>query len=84
MGVSDELKQAVIELFEKNSKKGKKKLYPKEVAKTLGDFPRKEVKLGIQELIAEEKLSYWSSGSTTYVMLQADFDALKEATEGEG
>ena len=82
MGVSEECKQAVMEMFEKNSKKGKKKMYPKDAAKALSDqFPRKEIKLAIQELIAEDKMAYWSSGSTTYTMLKADYDELAAKEE---
>ncbi len=79
-----DVKEAVMAYFEKSSKKGKKRLAPKDVAKAMSDdFPKKkDVKMAIQDLIMEEKLSYWSSGSTTYVMIKADYDALMEATAG--
>ena len=83
--MSDDVKQAVLDFFEKNSAKGKKKMYPKDVAKAMEEqFPRNVSKQAIQDLIAEEKLAYWSSGSTTYVMLQKDFDDYKNQAEGEG
>ena len=79
-----DVKEAVMAFFEKSSAKGKKRLAPKDVAKAMvDDFPKKkETKLAIQALIEEEKLSYWSSGSTTYVMLKQDYDELMEATAG--
>lgn len=71
--------QAVLELMEKNSAKGKKKLYPKDLTKALEEqFPRAEVKKAIQELLDQGRLCYWSSGSTTYVMLKEDFEQIKE------
>lgn len=85
--MSEEIKQAVVEFFEKNSAKGKKKMYPKDVATALGDtFPRSEVKKGIQELLDAEVLKYWSSGSTTYVMLKKEWEELqaKECGASEG
>ena len=77
--VSAPIKQAIMETMEKNSSKGKKKSYPKDIAKALSDnFGRSDVKKMIPELIAEDKLAYWSSGSTTYIMLKKDFDELSE------
>jgi hypothetical protein len=76
--MSDEIKQAVLDYFEKSSAKGKKKMYPKDVCKALEQFPRNDVKQAIQDLIAEDIMSYWSSGSTTYAMLKKDFDEIKE------
>ena len=82
--MSDEIRQAIVELFEKSSGKGKKKLYPKDVAKSLEDkFPRVEVKKVIQELLDSEVLKYWSSGSTTYVMLKKDWEELQSIECGE-
>ena len=77
--MAEDAKSAVIALLEKNSAKGKKKLYPKDIAKSLeGVVPWAEAKKAIQELLDGGQLSYWSSGSTTYVMLKKDFDEIKE------
>ena len=82
--MSDEIKQAILEVLEKNSGKGKKKTYPKDIAKALSDrFERRDVKKIIPEMIESGEVSYWSAGSTTYIMLKADFEQLK-ATEEEG
>jgi hypothetical protein len=80
--MSEEAKQAVLDYFEKSSAKGKKKMYPKDVAKSLEEqFPKGDTKQAIQDLIAEDKMAYWSSGSTTYVMLKKDFDELTALTD---
>jgi len=76
--MSEEAKKAIIELLEKNSAKGKKKIYPKDLTKALDTLPRADVKAGIQALLDEGILAYWSSGSTTYVMLKKDYDEIKE------
>jgi len=81
--MSDEIKKAVLELMEKNSSKGKKKAYPKDLAKALDQFPRGDVKKATQELLDSGDLAYWSSGSTTYVMLKKDWDEMKHDTEGD-
>lgn len=81
--MSEEINQAVLEYFEKNSAKGKKKMYPKDVAKSMEEsFPRAEVKKAIQELLDAEKLKYWSSGSTTFVMLAKDWEEQQGKDEG--
>ena len=81
--MSDEIKDAIIALLEKNSSKGKKKSYPKDIAKALSEeHDRKQVKKMIQALLDEGKLNYWSSGSTTYVMLPVDFEKVKHDEEG--
>ncbi len=81
--MSDEIRQAIQELMEKNSGKGKKKAYPKDVVKGLSDsYNRKEVKQEIQNMLNDGSLSYWSSGSTTYVMLPKDFEELSHKEEG--
>ncbi len=78
--MSEELKSAVLEVFERFLKKGKKKLYVKDVVKGCPDYPRKEVKTQIQDMIDHE-LSYWSSGSTTFVMLKSEFEKYQEEME---
>ena len=79
--MSEEIKQAIIDVFEKNLKKGKKKLYMKDVVKSLPDFSRSDVKKQVQDMMDKE-LAYWSSGSTTYLMLMDEFNKYKEEAEG--
>jgi len=78
----DEIKQKIMEFMEKSSGKGKKKSYAKDVVKGVGgDYKSREVKKEIQALLDEGKLAYWSSGSTTYVMLKADYEELAAKEE---
>ena len=81
--MSEEIKKAILEFMAKSSGKGKKKLYAKDITKELGNFDRNEVKKNIQELLDGDQLAYWSSGSTTYVMLKKDWDEIK-AQESPG
>ena len=76
--MSDESKKAILDLMETSSAKGKKKLYPNDLTRALEQLPRAEVKMAIQELLDAGDLCYWSSGSTTYVMLKKDFEEIKE------
>jgi hypothetical protein len=71
--MSEELKKAILDYFEKNSAKGKKRMSPKDVTKGLSDqFERVAVKKVVQELLDSGELAIWSSGSTTYWMLKRD------------
>jgi hypothetical protein len=74
--MSEELKAQVMDVMQKSSQRGKQKLYVTEMAKRVEGASHREVKKAVSELIAEGKLAYWSSGSTTYLMLKEDFDNL--------
>ncbi len=74
MGVSmEDLKQRVLAAFQEKSKGEKKRFYVKDAVKWLPDADRKAVQDAIKELIDEGALRYWSSGSTTFVMLPEFF-----------
>jgi len=73
--MSDELKQKIIDFLNKK-KDVKKKYYPKEIADALSDENRGAVKKAIQEMTTDGSLKYWSSGSTTYVMLPEFFEEI--------
>jgi hypothetical protein len=75
MGVdmSEDLKARVAELFREKSKGDKKMFYIKDVVKWLPDEDRHAVQNVVKTLLDEEVLKYWSSGSTTYVMLAEFF-----------
>jgi hypothetical protein len=75
MGVimSDDLKARVAELFREKSKGDKKMFYIRDVVKWLPDDDRHAVQNAVTALLAEEVLVYWSSGSTTYIMLAEFF-----------
>jgi len=58
----DEAKQLIIDGLSK--KKGKTKFYFNDLAKIIGEKPRAAKKF-VNQLIQEEVLEYWSSGSTS-------------------
>ena len=58
----EEAKQKIIEGLQK--KKGKTKFYFNDLAKILDEKPRVAKKL-INQMVTEEILEYWSSGSTS-------------------
>ncbi len=70
--MSDELKTKVTGLFREKSKGDKKMFYIRDVTKWLPGEDRHAVQNAVKELLDEEVLKYWSSGSSTYIML-ADF-----------
>jgi len=75
MGVSmsDDLKARITELIKEKSKGDKKMFYVRDVVKWLPDEDRHAVQNTVQALLDEEVLKYWSSGSSTYVMLAEFF-----------
>lgn len=79
--MSEEMRAAILEVFQKNLKKGKRKLYIKDVVNELPQFPRNEIKVLSQQMIEDGTLAYWSSGSTTYLMLKEEFEKYKHDTE---
>ena len=72
--MSDDLKEKIQAAMKKSSDKGKKKLYVKDVCKLLPDEDKKQVKNMIKGMVDSGDLKYWSSGSTTYVVLPEDFE----------
>lgn len=73
MKMSAETKKKVLEFFREKSKGDKKKYYIKDVVKGLPNEDRHAVQGAVKELLDEETLKYWSSGSTTYLMLAEYF-----------
>ncbi len=77
--MSEDLKQAILDFMKKSSSKGKKRVYAKDVSKGVADkFDKKEAKKMVQEMLTSGELAYWSSGSTTYVMLPEDYEELQK------
>ena len=58
----EEGKEKIVTSLQK--KKGKTKFYFNDLAKILGEKPRAAKKI-VNQLIMEEVLEYWSSGSTS-------------------
>ncbi len=59
----EENKQKVLEFLA--SKKGKTKFYFNDFTKIFPDMKAREVKKILTALVNEQKLEFWSSGSTT-------------------
>ena len=58
----EEAKQIIVDGLSK--KKGKTKFYFNDLAKMIGEKPRVAKKI-VNQLVQEEVLEYWSSGSTS-------------------
>ncbi len=71
--MSDDLKTRVAELFKEKSKGDKKMFYIRDVVRWFPGEDRHAVQTAVQSLLDEEVLQYWSSGSSTYVMLAEFF-----------
>ncbi|MFC2027896.1 dissimilatory sulfite reductase D family protein [Chloroflexota bacterium] len=71
----DEEQKAILEWFQMKSSGGKTKYYVKDVVKALRekDFEKKDIQKGITECIKAETLMYWSSGSSTMLVLPEHF-----------
>jgi len=74
----EEAKQKIVEGLQK--KKGKTKFYFNDLAKILGEKPRVAKKF-VNQMIVEQVLEYWSSGSTSLYGLKG---AGKQAAAEEG
>jgi hypothetical protein len=71
--MSDGLKAKVLDVFRQKSKGEKKMFYIKDVVKWLPDDDRREIQTAVKELLDEDILRYWSSGSSTYLILAEFF-----------
>ena len=67
--MDDVLKAKVLEAFRQKSTADKKMFYIRDVVKWLPEEDRHAIQNVVKELIAEDVLKYWSSGSTTYIVL---------------
>ena len=71
--MSEDLKSRITELFREKSKGDKKMFYIRDVTKWLPDEDRHAIQNVVKELLDEDVLKYWSSGSSTYIMLTEYF-----------
>ncbi|HET6460812.1 MAG TPA: dissimilatory sulfite reductase D family protein [Syntrophales bacterium] len=67
--MSEDLKARVLEAFCQRSKGEKKMFYIRDVVKWFPDEDRHAVQDVVKALIDEDAVKYWSSGSTTYLVL---------------
>ena len=74
MSDNEEVKQAVIEWFQKHSKAGKTKFYMKDVVKDLsGQYDKRAIQKAMNDCTMDGTLKYWSTGSTTLFCLPENF-----------
>ncbi|HEY9159824.1 MAG TPA: dissimilatory sulfite reductase D family protein [Desulfomonilia bacterium] len=71
--MADDLKAKMVEAFREKSKGDKKMFYIRDVTKWFPDEDRHAVQDTVKALIDEEILKYWSSGSSTYIVLAEYF-----------
>lgn len=69
----EELKQKIHDWFQQKSKGQKKKFYMQDVTKAMKDYKKKEVQKAVNEMTVDGRLMYWSSGSTTMLILPEFF-----------
>lgn len=62
-------KQTILETLKKKSK-SKSKFYLNDFYKMIPDGKPREIKKVVNEMVREETLEYWSSGSTTLIGLK--------------
>jgi hypothetical protein len=67
--MGDDLKSRVLAAFCEKSKGDKKMFYIRDVTKWFPDEDRHAVQDAVKALLDEEAVKYWSSGSTTYLVL---------------
>ena len=67
--MSEDLKARVLEAFCQRSKGEKKMFYIRDVVKWFPDEDRHAVQDVVKAHIDEDAVKYWSSGSTTYLVL---------------
>jgi len=67
--MSEDLKARVLEAFCQRSKGEKKMFYIRDVVKWFPDEDRHAIQDVVKALIEEDAVKYWSSGSTTYLVL---------------
>ncbi|MDP2853915.1 MAG: dissimilatory sulfite reductase D family protein [Smithellaceae bacterium] len=71
--MSEDLKKQIVDLFHEKSKGDKKMFYIRDVTKWLPDVDRHTIHDAVKVLLDEGALVYWSSGSSTYLVLAEFF-----------
>ena len=71
--MTDDLKERMIEAFRDKSRGDKKMFYIRDITKWFPGEDRHAVQDSVKALIDEDILKYWSSGSTTYIVLSEFF-----------
>jgi hypothetical protein len=78
----EELKKKLLDFMTKKAK-FKSKMYFKDLCKADENAKLREIKKAASELVKEEKIEYWSSGSTTLYGLKGGGKSEAEQFGGE-
>ena len=71
MSGNEELKQKILEWFNKTSREGvKTRFYLKDVVNALSEYEKRDIKKAVNECILDESLMWFSTGSTSLLVLQ--------------
>jgi hypothetical protein len=74
MSGNEELKQKIVEWFKKTSREGKTKFYLKDVVKAFTDeYEKRDIQRAASDCVADGTLMYFSTGSTTMLVLTENF-----------
>ncbi len=65
----DELQTQIVEFIKKKTERGKGLSPLRDITRGFKEHPKPVVRKAVQDLIAQEELAHWSSGSTTYFTL---------------
>lgn len=85
MIMGEDLKSRVIAMFNEKSCGDKKMFYVRDITRWFPEDDRHAVQNILKELIDADILRYWSSGSTTYIMLTEFFPKEEgKCAESEG
>ncbi len=66
-------KAEIVAFIRKKTERGKGLNTMRDITKSFKEHDKREVRKAVQDLIADGKLAYWSSGSSTYIRL-ADYE----------
>lgn len=70
----EELKAKIVEWFQEKSKGGKKKFYMADVVKAFKeDYKKRDIQKAVNACTVDQTIMYWSSGSTTMLVLAENF-----------
>ncbi len=67
--MSEDLKSKVLQTFQQKSSGDKKMYYIRDVVRWLPAEDRNAIQNVVKELLEEGTICYWSSGSSTYLIL---------------
>ena len=81
--MEEAMRNAIMEYIQNKTDRGKGLHSVRDIVKACKEFEKRPVKKAIQALISEDKLAYWSSGSTTYIRLAGYEPGEEGLTDGD-